>query len=537
MKVKALEKQDGLKKEKRKPRKKLVMAAAGVLVVAVAGSAVGYHMLNMKTSENGNEKEEVMQQMEGTSYGISEEGTTQIGTTAQLPEFEVNTVKMQVEEVYVEAGSTVNEGDALFKITDDSMTAITEYYEEAIAEAKDTLETAQLTYESGKLEAEYVKQESLLNAQEAPAVLETALAELEESIQEKKEIYEQAETDITTYTNNLENNSYYTSAGIDEKTTAVSEAETKVKKAEEEYKTAEEDYQKAEKSLEENIESLSSLSEAEEWDEETINDVKSLAAEIAEGYKSSSEKESKADEKKKTYENASQEMQKAQMTLEEAKLSYEKNTEEATQKLSELEASIDELKNTYETAALESEVKKVDLQNEYDTAVLEGNYAEETYTATVSSLESAVETAKENLEDLQEAQQAVLNIENGVVCASQAGTIAAVTYEAEDILKAQTAVVYYYDTSVITISVEVPQEDIAKIAVGDTAEVMNSNNRRGNMQGTVTSIASTATTGGSVSNVTYAVEVSIDNAEGTLLAGLSATVIFSEETETTEVLE
>lgn len=536
MKVKALKKQKDVKKEKKKPSKKLVKAVAGVLVLAVAGSGIGYYMLHTKTSENDSQKEEAMQQLED-SQGITEEGTTQVGTIAQLPDFDVNTVNMQVEEVYVEAGSAVNEGDALFKITDESITAITEYYEDAIADAKDALETAQLEYENGKLEAEYVKQESLLNAQEAPTELETALTELEESIQEKKETYEQAETDITTYTNNLENNSYYTNAGIDEKTTAVSDAEEALKKAEEEYKTADETYQKAETSLKENIESLSSLSETEAWDEETINKVKSLAKEIAEGYKDTSEKEAKCNEKKTTYDNAGQEVQKTQMTLEEAKLSYEKNTEEATQKLSELEASIDELKNTYETAVLEAEGKKVDLQNEYDTAVLEGNYADETYQTTVAALEDAVETAKKNLEDLQEEQTAVLNLENGVVCASQAGTIAAVTYEAEDILKTQTAVVYYYDTSVITISVEVPQEDIAKIAVGDTAEVMISNNRRGNMQGTVTTIASTATTGGSVSNVTYAVEVSVDNTEGTLSAGQSATVIFSEAAETTEAME
>ena len=51
------------------------------------------------------------------------------------------------------------------------------------------------------------------------------------------------------------------------------------------------------------------------------------------------------------------------------------------------------------------------------------------------------------------------------------------------------------------------------------------------MTGTVSSIASSATTGGSVSNVTYAVIISIDNSDGRLGSGSSATVTFQGEQE------
>jgi hypothetical protein len=44
-------------------------------------------------------------------------------------------------------------------------------------------------------------------------------------------------------------------------------------------------------------------------------------------------------------------------------------------------------------------------------------------------------------------------------------------------------------------------------------------------------IASSATTGGSVSNVTYAVIISIDNSDGRLGSGSSATVTFQGEQE------
>lgn len=537
MKVKVLEKWKGFVKEKKKPGKKFTMLIAGILMAALAGGGIGYHMLKVQAAGAVGEKEEGLQQMMGESQGLTEEGTTQMGTIAQMPEFAVNILSLQVEEVYVEAGSAVNEGDALFKLTDESMTAITEYYAEAVATAKDTLETAELEYENGSLEAKYTKQEALLNAEEAPAVLEAALLELEESIQEKKEVWEQAKTDIAAYTSNLENNTYYTNAGIDEKTTAITVAEETLKTAESEYKSAEEAYKAAEENLQENIKNLSAESKSEEWSEVTINKIKELVVAITEGYQDTSGKETKLDEKKAAFEKANQELEKAKMTLEEATFSYEKNTEEATQKLSELEGSVEELEHAYETAVREAETTKVDLQNEYDLAILEGNYAETTYSATLVSLKDTVEAARTELEELEEAQAAIASIENGVVCANQTGTLAAVTYEAEDILKAETAFVYYYDTSVITISVEVAQEDIAKIAVGDSVSVMISNNRRGNLQGTVTSIASTATTGGSVSNVTYAVEISIDNTDGTMSAGLSATVVFSDEVEVSDIVE
>ena len=49
---------------------------------------------------------------------------------------------MTVEEVYVEAGSTVAEGDALFKIDDESMADAKAYYEDAISDAETALQSA-----------------------------------------------------------------------------------------------------------------------------------------------------------------------------------------------------------------------------------------------------------------------------------------------------------------------------------------------------------------------------------------------------------
>ena len=67
--------------------------------------------------------------------------------------------------------------------------------------------------------------------------------------------------------------------------------------------------------------------------------------------------------------------------------------------------------------------------------------------------------------------------------------------------------------------------------IRDCRNVMIAGNRDGAVTGTVSSIASSATTGGSVSNVTYAVIISIDNSDGRLGSGSSATVTFQGELE------
>ena len=84
----------------------------------------------------------------------------------------------------------------------------------------------------------------------------------------------------------------------------------------------------------------------------------------------------------------------------------------------------------------------------------------------------------------------------------------------------------YYDKNSLIISVEIEQENIAKIAVGDEVSVSVSGNRRGNITGKISSIASSATTGRSVSDVAYTVIVSIDNEKQSLSAGASAIVTF-----------
>lgn len=394
----------------RKPGKRMASVIAGIAAVCVMTGGIGYQAAVSGAQTDSTEssvKDQNTDQQESTDGSFSEEGTTQIGTVSQMPEFTVNAVTMTVEEVYASSGDTVSKGDALFKLTDESMEAAKSYYEDAISDAENTLKTAEANLASGKLSAESTKQDADLTAQ-----------------------------------------------------------------------TAADSYQA----------------------------------------------QQSADAAQSTLEQAQKEFDSAVET-------YNKNEEETNTEITELTDSLDDLKSDYEQAERDATTQKAELQNEYDTAVVEGKYAGSTYESTVSELESAVESAQDTLDTLKEEQTALLALENSVVTADEDGTIAAVPYEAEDTLQSGTAFALYCDTQTIMISVEVPQENIAQVGVGDEVSVMIAGNRDGAVTGTVSSIASSATTGGSVSNVTYAVIISIDNSDGRLGSGSSATVTFQGEQE------
>ena len=459
----------------RKPGKRMASVIASIAAVCVMTGGIGYQAAVSGAQTDSTEssvKDQNTDQQESTDGSFSEEGTTQIGTVSQMPEFTVNAVTMTVEEVYASSGDTVSKGDALFKLTDESMEAAKSDYEDAISDAENTLKTAEANLASGKLSAESTKQDADLTAQTAADSYQAQVDALDAAVEEKKEAYDEAVEQISEYQTKIDNNDYYVECAIDEKKDAVDAATTALAQAQD------------------------TLTQAQQ----------------------------SADAAQSTLEQAQKEFDSAVET-------YNKNEEETNTEITELTDSLDDLKSDYEQAERDATTQKAELQNEYDTAVVEGKYAGSTYELTVSELESAVESAQDTLDTLKEEQTALLALEDGVVTADEDGTIAAVPYEAEDTLQSGTAFALYCDTQTIMISVEVPQENIAQVGVGDEVSVMIAGNRDGAVTGTVSSIASSATTGGSVSNVTYAVIISIDNSDGRLGSGSSATVTFQGEQE------
>ena len=496
---------------------------ASIAAVCVMTGGIGYQaaVSGAQTDSTENSvKAQNTDQQESTDGSFSEEGTTQIGTVSQMPEFTVNAVTMTVEEVYASSGDTVSKGDALFKLTDESMEAAKSYYEDAISDAENTLKTAEANLASGKLSAESTKQDADLTAQTAADSYQAQVDALDAAVEEKKEAYDEAVEQISEYQTKIDNNDYYVECAIDEKKAAVDAATTALAQAQDTLTQAQNSDNSASQAVSTDLTYIKAQIEAGA-DSDTLL---SVVQQAMDDYTTREQQSDTLTQAQQSADAAQSTLEQAQKEFDSAVETYNKNVEETNTEITELTDSLDDLKSDYEQAERDATMQKAELQNEYDTAVVEGKYAGSTYESTVSELESAVESAQDTLDTLKEEQTALLALENGVVTA-------AVPYEAEDTLQSGTAFALYCDTQTIMISVEVPQENIAQVGVGDEVSVMIAGNRDGAVTGTVSSIASSATTGGSVSNVTYAVIISIDNSDGRLGSGSSATVTFQGEQE------
>lgn len=97
----------------RKPGKRMASVIASIAAVCVMTGGIGYQAAVSGAQTDSTEssvKDQNTDQQESTDGSFSEEGTTQIGTVSQMPEFTVNAVTMTVEEVYASSGDTVSNG-------------------------------------------------------------------------------------------------------------------------------------------------------------------------------------------------------------------------------------------------------------------------------------------------------------------------------------------------------------------------------------------------------------------------------------------
>lgn len=206
------------------------------------------------------------------------------------------------------------------------------------------------------------------------------------------------------------------------------------------------------------------------------------------------------------------------------------DSDDAQDLIDELEDSRETTQEQYEELQRKQKIFELEIQHTYDTAVIAGKLAELTYQQSLEEWEETLAEARQDKADL-EAQKALLEtMTDGAIYADQAGAVAAIFYEAGDSLSSDTSVVSYYDTDTVSIILEVDQEDIAGLSVGDTAEVTLTG--AGQLEGTITEKSIEPESGTSRTSVKYTVTVSIDNTDGRLSDGMSATVTFPEDTKT-----
>lgn len=205
---------------------------------------------------------------------------------------------------------------------------------------------------------------------------------------------------------------------------------------------------------------------------------------------------------------------------------------QAEDALSENESAITDLQNQLAAAQAKAKQKidKLDTEETYQEAVITGQNAQTTYNATVEDLKETLQEAEETKEKREEQLQAFEDFvgSDGIIYATEDGVITEVSYEAGDRLTTTGALSSYATSDDMRISVDVTQEDIVDLKVGDAVDITFTTYPEDSYTGSILSINTTATSDYS-NTVSYTVEISVEGELEQLYGGMTADVIFVTE--------
>lgn len=471
-KLKAIEK---IKEIKNKKRLRNIMIAAAVFLLLTGASIYTVFIKpNLETEQYVYIEESV--QKGDLILGIMESGSlsleeTTLDYTLELDtdeeedssddeEEEEDSVKyLEVEEVYAVSGKRIEEGEALFKLTDKSVDAVRKKLTTLLTEAKIALSEAETEYKIELLQAKSTYDTSILASNRARSSYNASSTKTQESINGLSGDIKILEAEIDYYTEQLAEESLWE---------ALTEAETA-------YTSAK------------NI-----------YEDTDVHNATAYAGNYAD------------------YKSAEEQLQSIQGQIDELKESIEENQKSIAEKQQEMA----EAQNGLEIESLTNE-------SAYNSAVLGGELAQDIYNYTVSSLEEAVNTVQNESEKAQNNLEELNSFvgEDGIIYADGAGLVTSVSYTEGDDLVNTGAMLSYVKENAYTVSIDVSEEDISAIKVGDTVDIVMTAYPEETYAGTVTSITTTATSD-YAATVSYPVTIRIEGNTAKLYGGMTAEVTF-----------
>lgn len=191
------------------------------------------------------------------------------------------------------------------------------------------------------------------------------------------------------------------------------------------------------------------------------------------------------------------------------------------------QAEIEKKKKEIEDAEISQILSNQEAENNYNSASLEGELAQEIYDYSVNSLSEAVNQAQTELHEIQEKLDAFEAFvgEDNQIYAAESGLVTSVFYEAGDDLINEGAMLTYAKEDEYTVSIDVSEEDVAAITVGDSVELVFSAYPEQTWEGEIISITTTATSE-HVSTISYPVNILVLGDTSLLYGGMTADVTF-----------
>ena len=255
--------------------------------------------------------------------------------------------------------------------------------------------------------------------------------------------------------------------------------------------------------------------------EEATEDYREAAEDFSEAEKPSVEDNSTVNfmMMQKSYLNLQTQYENAKKTLEEAEQALEDNAKE-----------IESLQKRLENASAKSKVNALEANETYRESVINGENARVTYDAEVESLKETLKEAEDEKDKREEQLEAFEDFvgEDGCLYADGEGIVTEVFYEAGDRLRYNGAMLSYTAPDDMTISVDVTQEDIVDLEVGDRVDITFTAYEGVSYEGSIRSINTTATSRES-NTVSYTVVIVVEGDTTLLYSGMTADIVFVTE--------
>ena len=240
---------------------------------------------------------------------------------------------------------------------------------------------------------------------------------------------------------------------------------------------------------------------------------------------------------KEDYENAGMDNTVNYMVFQSGYLSARSQYQQAKSALTQAETAvadnenaITDLQNQLAAAQAKQNIDKLDAEETYQEAVITGQNAQTTYNATVEDMKETLQEAEETKEKREEQLQAFEDFvgSDGILYATEDGVITEVSQEAGDRLTTTGTLFSYATAENMRISVDVTQEDVVDLQVGDAVDITFTAYPEDSYTGSILSINTTATSDYS-NTVSYTVEISVEGELEQLYGGMTADVIFVTE--------
>lgn len=368
---------------------------------------------------------------------------------------------LEIEEVYLAAGSPVKAGEALLKFSDSSVESVRKLLQSALINAEADYNEAESEYKLAVLEAESNYELQKISGKYAGTIY------IEGNSQVSNDITAM-ELEITNRTNNI-----------------------------------------------------SALEDAVDEAQEKYNEVKKEYDEIYYSYMNhytSTENGPSFMIAQNNYLNTKSSFERAESTLKQAKENLESNAEQ-----------IEKLKQDVVLAKAKSVINRLEVEQTYAEDKMNAENAGFSLAVTLENLLADLDEAEEEKTVLEEKLadfEALVGAE-GIVYAKEDGLITAVSYSAGDTLERMGNLFSYATKDTMSITVDVTQEDITTLQVGDEVSIAFSAYEEA-YAGYIESIDTTATSA-ETPTVSYQVVIHVIGSLDTLFDGMTANVSFVTE--------